>query len=181
MRPKTSWTRQLDRRQPHNYFTPREESVCLLPHKTTFSSNSQGVPLEEFIQTVYILLVARPRGSSFMNWQRFGPQEGSWNSFEDWVRKQEIAPSKKIRIPESKKALLVESGIPLTFEIRNPDSTDKESRIHIVESRIQDCIGYPYMRRSPGVLLGILRGVCRPVVQILTLFQTQKCHYSHPF
>ena len=129
--------------------------------------------LEEFIQTVYILLVPQPRGSSFMNWQRFGPQEGSWNSYEDWVRKQEIAPSKKIRIPESKKALLVESGIPLTFEIRNPDSTDKESRIH-------DCIGYPHMRRSPGVLLGILRGVCRPVVQTLTLFETQKMSLFTP-
>ena len=78
------------------------------------------------------------------------------------MRKKETAPSKEIRIPESKQALLVESGIPLTFEIRNPDSIDKESRIHFVESRIQDCIGYPYMRRNPGVLLGILRGVCPP-------------------
>ena len=24
-------------------------------------------------------------------------------------------------------------------------------------------------------------GVCRPVLQILTLFQTKKCHFSHPF
>ena len=22
---------------------------------------------------------------------------------------------------------------------------------------------------------------CRPVLQILTLFKTKKCHYSHPF
>ena len=26
-----------------------------------------------------------------------------------------------------------------------------------------------------------LVGVCRPVLQILTLFQTKKCHFSHPF
>ena len=24
-------------------------------------------------------------------------------------------------------------------------------------------------------------GVCRPILQILTLFQTKKCHFSHPF
>ena len=30
------------------------------------------------------------------------------------------------------------------------------------------------------VLLGILGGVCYPVLQILTLFQTKKCHfYTH--
>ena len=32
-----------------------------------------------------------------------------------------------------------------------------------------------------GVLLGILGGVCRPVLQILPLLQTKKCHFSHPF
>ena len=26
-----------------------------------------------------------------------------------------------------------------------------------------------------------LVGVCRPVLQILTLFQTKKCHFQHPF
>ena len=32
-----------------------------------------------------------------------------------------------------------------------------------------------------GALIGILggRGVCRPVLQVLTLFQTQKCHFPH--
>ena len=46
---------------------------------------------------------------------------------------------------------LKESGIPLTIGIRNPSSTDKESRIqylkfriHSMESRIQDCLGLPY-------------------------------------
>ena len=39
---------------------------------------------------------------------------------------------------------------------------------------------------SPGVWGGgyfweILVGVCRPVLQILPLFQTQKCHSPHPF
>ena len=31
-----------------------------------------------------------------------------------------------------------------------------------------------------GVILGILGGVCRPVLQILTLFQTQKMSFSTP-
>ena len=55
---------------------------------------------------------------------------------------------------------LVESGIQLkesrispTVAIRNPSSTDKESeiqylksRIHDMESRIQDRLAFPYMR-----------------------------------
>ena len=32
-----------------------------------------------------------------------------------------------------------------------------------------------------GVLLEILGGVCRTVLQIVTLFQTKKFHFSHPF
>ena len=47
---------------------------------------------------------------------------------------------------------LKESGMPLTIEIQNPGSTDKdwnqylESVIHsAVESRIQNCLGLPYM------------------------------------
>ena len=32
-----------------------------------------------------------------------------------------------------------------------------------------------------GALLGILRGSVPPVLQILTLFQTQKCNFSYPF
>ena len=42
--------------------------------------------------------------------------------------------SKRIRILESGKFVLVESGIP-GFRIRNPSSSDKESGIHGVESR----------------------------------------------
>ena len=49
---------------------------------------------------------------------------------------------------------LKESGIPLTNGIRNPCSTDKESEIqylesgiHSMESRIQDCLGFPYKGR----------------------------------
>ena len=32
-----------------------------------------------------------------------------------------------------------------------------------------------------SVLLEILVGVCRPALQILTLFQTKKCDFPHPF
>ena len=35
--------------------------------------------------------------------------------------------------------------IPLTIGIRNQSSSDKESGIHGVESRIQDCLGFPYI------------------------------------
>ena len=34
------------------------------------------------------------------------------------------------------------SVIPLTIGIRNPSSTDKESGIQGVQSRIQDCLGF---------------------------------------
>ena len=119
VRPKTSWARQLDRRQPHNYFTHREEIVCMLPHKQRFllipSACLWRSLFRRFISSSYHGL----RVFSFINWQRFGPQESSRNSYEDWVRKQEIVPSKVIRIPESKKVLLVVSGIP-GLGIRNP-------------------------------------------------------------
>ena len=49
---------------------------------------------------------------------------------------------------------LKESGIPITIKIRNPSSTDKEtgfqyleSKIHGVESRIQNCLGFLSMGR----------------------------------
>ena len=48
---------------------------------------------------------------------------------------------------------------------------------------------YKYVRTSAGIphenpegySCAFLVGVCRPVCQILTLFQTKKCHFSHPF
>ena len=40
---------------------------------------------------------------------------------------------------------LKESGIPPTIGIRNPSSTYQESGIHGVESRVQDCLGFPYV------------------------------------
>ena len=48
---------------------------------------------------------------------------------------------------------LKESGIPLTIEIQNPTLTEKDWKgvlvfgIHCVESRIQNCLGFPYMGR----------------------------------
>ena len=50
---------------------------------------------------------------------------------------------------------LKDSGIPLKIGIRSPRSTDKasgiqklESVIHSAESRIQSCLGFPYMERG---------------------------------
>ena len=42
----------------------------------------------------------------------------------------------------------LESGLPLMIVIRNPISTEKECGIHIDESRIQDCLGFPRNGRS---------------------------------
>ena len=73
------------------------------------------------------------------------------------------ASYKGIPIPEAQKILLVESGI-LDFgicntaqgirncTIRDPSSTDKKSRTNDVEFRIQDCLGFPYIRGSKGLL-----------------------------
>ena len=92
--------------------------------------------------------------------------------FDCWV-----VPCKGVGIPESGKFLLLESGIrgtfclwnlesralefgtqlkksglPLTIVIQIPSSTDKESRIQYLESRIQgvksgikECLGFPYV------------------------------------
>ena len=35
--------------------------------------------------------------------------------------------------------------------------------------------------QGEGYSRELLLGVCRPVLQILTLFRTKKCHFSHPF
>ena len=42
--------------------------------------------------------------------------------------------------------------------------------------------GWKELTISPGGTFGFfLVEACRLVLQILTLFQTKKCHYSHPF
>ena len=73
------------------------------------------------------------------------------------------ASYKGIPIPEAQKILLVESGF-LDFgicntaqgirncTIRDPSSTDKKSRTNDVEFRIQDCLGFPYIGGSKGLL-----------------------------
>ena len=42
---------------------------------------------------------------------------------------------------------------------------------------VQDCSFKP----RGGYSWEFLVGVCRPVLQILTLFQTKKCNFPHPF
>ena len=74
----------------------------------------------------------------------------------------ELAPRKGVRNPESEKFLQVESKI-LGFGIRNPSKDLNpeykvpltktgiqylESGIQLVESRIQDCLRFPYIGRS---------------------------------
>ena len=77
------------------------------------------------------------------------------------IKNSGIASCKENEIPESGKFLPLESGIldfgirNTTQRIRNPSPTEKESRIeylesgiHGVESRIQTCLGFPYIGRQ---------------------------------
>ena len=52
---------------------------------------------------------------------------------------------------------LKKSGIPLTIGIRNPNSTDEEpgSRIHCVESRIQDCLARTPLLRATQLIVNV--------------------------
>ena len=59
----------------------------------------------------------------------------------------------------------LEYGIQLMQGIRNPSSTDKnsgiqylESRIHGVESRIQECLGFPYIGRNDWSMVVLTSG-----------------------
>ena len=65
----------------------------------------------------------------------------------EYLEKQlswKVAPLKGIRIQESGKILQVESGILTEIHYL-------ESGIHGVESRIQDCLRFPYMGRTERV------------------------------
>jgi len=79
-------------------------------------------------------------------------------SLELWNLKR-FAPYKGIRIPEllalERGIQIMESGISLLIGIRNPSFKDEESGIQYVESgiqgvesRIQDCLGFPYLGRK---------------------------------
>ena len=61
------------------------------------------------------------------------------------------ASYKGIPIPQAQKILLVESGI-LDFGICNTAQRIALYAIHDVESRIKDCLGFPYIRGSKGLL-----------------------------
>ena len=105
------------------------------------------------------------KGSSF--------PELSLSSLDDLLSLRQLclAPCKGIQIPESRKFLHVESGI-LDLGIQNPtnnwDPQSKlhrkrsgiqllESGIHGGESRIQDCLRFPYIGRSFGPKIIIFR------------------------
>ena len=99
-------------------------------------------------------------------------------------QKKVFASCKEIQIPESKKFLLVESGIQLKqFGIpqkignRNLSSIDKdrgiqwpESGIHGVEPRIQDCPGFPYMGRKVFTGLVLLWTILKRSLKTKNIF-----------
>ena len=79
---------------------------------------------------------------------------------------------------------LKESGILSTIEIRNPSPTEKESRIeylesgiHGVESRIQTCLGFPYIGRQellvqcPWSVLREQNPSCVSAFKVLEIFE----------
>ena len=61
---------------------------------------------------------------------------------ENKVQRKELKPEKKWNPP--------------LFGIRNPLRWNPESGIHSMESRIQDCPGFPYMGRLLSVFLNIM-------------------------
>ena len=88
-------------------------------------------------------------------------------------RHSEIAPCKGIQIPEClwipEFYRLWNPEFPQKVGIQNPSSTDKDwnpplqSGIHSVESRIQDCPGFPYVGRQKDVGLKRQRFVRTPL------------------
>ena len=50
-----------------------------------------------------------------------------------------------------------------------------------IATGITKCDDYYKLRQYRGYFWEFLVGVCSPVLQILTLFQTEKCHFPDPF
>ena len=67
--------------------------------------------------------------------------------------------SKGTRIPESRKCLPLDSGIPPTIRIRSPSPLTKNA-VHVVESRIQDCVGFLDMGRPLQFIEELVPIVC---------------------
>ena len=73
---------------------------------------------------------------------------------------------------------LSRKGSFLTFGA-SPLQQHTARRLH---NHRMSCIRRFFWRKSPvGYFRDFLVGVCHPDLQILTLFQTKKCHYSHQF
>ena len=105
------------------------------------------------------------------------------NKIEMYQSPKPFAPSDGIQeifargIRRTQKIFAMESGnkpeaiqIPLKTGIQNPRSTDKESGIRGVESRIQNCVGFPCMGRkavtkeTSQYLQLIYRILCKSIV-----------------
>ena len=69
---------------------------------------------------------------------------------------------------------LKESGISLTTGIQNPSFIDKESGIHGLKSRIQDCLRFPYIWQKSMIQLRWSRGYCALTIYIIG-------HAAEPF
>ena len=96
------------------------------------------------------------------------------------IKENEIPESGKVFCHWNLESWTLESGILSTIEIRNPSPTEKESRIeylesgiHGVESRIQTCLGFPYIGRQELLVQCLPSGVQWP--SNLSLIHIWRC------
>ena len=103
---------------------------------------------------------------NFFNLRHSWKSKGAYNPYAT-----QFAPYKKIWILEYGKLLVLESGIP-SFGIQNPANDwnpeskfhwqsgiqHLESEIHCLESRIQDCLGFPSMGRHNYIFTWNVQG-----------------------
>ena len=72
-----------------------------------------------------------------------------------------------------------ESG---TLQFHSEITTSRGKYPHFQEGQVNRDIKFPFFPgRGGGYSSEFLVGVCRPVPQILTQFQTKRFHFQHPF
>ena len=72
-------------------------------------------------------------------------------------------------------------GGGLTHLYVNNNWNESSNVIYILSDDYDYMIYTLLLIHGGGYYWEFLVGVCRPVLQILTLFQTKKCHFPHPF
>ena len=106
------------------------------------------------------------------------------NTWSVWKTKNSLFGLQISNNTQSEEILLVKlshSDVKVTFDSHDALEliwTDWQG-LGLLLSRESFCVR---RRKMPGrYSWEFLVGVCRPVLQILTLFQTKKCNFPHPF